>query len=147
MRILVLVDGEHHPPVVRAAIDHLPSRLPGGMVVGAAVIGGGEKLATTDPPDLGVPVVDGSGPDDALTAGLEAFAPDLVYDLSDEPVLDARRRLALASRALAGGVPYAGADFRLDPPPRPRLASKPTVAVVATGKRTGKTAVTSSLAQ
>ncbi|HEV3401484.1 MAG TPA: hypothetical protein VG078_06640 [Acidimicrobiales bacterium] len=37
MRILVLVDGEHHPPVVRAAIDHLPSRLPGGIVVGAAV--------------------------------------------------------------------------------------------------------------
>ncbi|HEX2023425.1 MAG TPA: hypothetical protein VHF00_01875 [Acidimicrobiales bacterium] len=147
MRILVLVDGEHHPPVVRAAIDHLPSRLPGGVVVGAAVIGGGEKLATTDLPDLGVPVVDGRGPDDALTAGLDAFAPDLVYDLSDEPVLDARRRMALASRALAGGVPYAGADFRLDPPPRPRLASKPTVAVVATGKRTGKTAVTSSLAR
>ena len=145
MRILVLVDGEHHPPVVRAAIDHLPSRLPGGVVVGAAAIAGGEKLATTSP-DLGVPVVDGPQPADALTAGLRAFAPDLVYDLSDEPVLDGRRRLELASRALAAGVAYAGADFRLDPPPRPRLASKPSVAVVATGKRTGKTAVTSSLA-
>ncbi|HEX2042907.1 MAG TPA: hypothetical protein VHF24_09755 [Acidimicrobiales bacterium] len=147
MRILVLVDGEHHPPVVRAAIDHLPSRLPGGVVVGAAVIGGGEKLATTDPPDLGVPVLDGSGPDDALAAGLGSFAPDLVYDLSDEPVLDSRDRLRLAARALAAEVAYAGADFRLDPPPRPRLAAKPTVAVVATGKRTGKTAVTSSLAR
>ena len=147
MRILVLVDGEHHPPVVRAAIDHLPARLPGGVVVGAASIGGGEKLATTTSPDLGVPVVDGPEPRDALAAGLRAFSPDLVYDLSDEPVLDGRRRLELASHALAAGVAYAGADFRLDPPPRPRLASKPSVAVVATGKRTGKTAVTSSLAR
>ena len=147
MRILVLVDGEHHPPVVRAAIEHLPSRLPGAEVVGAALIGGGEKLAATDHPDLGLPVVDGPGLHDALAAGLQTFSPDLVYDLSDEPVLDARRRLGLAARALAGGVAYAGADFHLDPPPRPRLASKPSVAVVATGKRTGKTAVTSSLAR
>ncbi len=148
MRILVLVDGEHHPPVVRAAIDHLPSRLPGGVVVGAAAIGGGEKLATTTTsPDLGVPVVDGPEPRDALAAGLDAFAPDLVYDLSDEPVLDARSRLRLASQALLAGVAYQGADFRLDPPPRPHVATKPTIAVIGTGKRTGKTAVSAHLAR
>ena len=147
MRTLVLVDGEHFPPVVRAAIDHLPSRVPGAEVVGAALIGSGEKLAGTDPWQFGVPFVDGPGAVDALEAGLRAFSPELVYDLSDEPVLDARRRLGLAARALAAGMTYAGADFRLDPPPRPRLASKPTVAVVATGKRTGKTAVASDLAR
>jgi cyclic 2,3-diphosphoglycerate synthase len=141
------VDGEHHPPVVRAAIEHLPTRAPGAVVVGAALIGGGEKLADPDHPDLGIPVVAGATPDEALLAGLEAFSPDLVYDLSDEPVLDARSRLRLAARALAAGVAYAGADFRLDPPPRPRLATKPSVAVIATGKRTGKTAVSSSLAR
>ena len=141
------MDGEHYPPVVRAAIDHLPSRVSGAVVTGAALIGGGEKLAGPDPPDLAVPVVTGATPEEALTAGLDAFAPDLVYDLSDEPVLDARSRLRLAARALVRGVAYAGADFRLDPPPRPRLAAKPSVAVVATGKRTGKTAVTSHLAR
>ena len=147
MRTLVLVDGEHFPPVVRAAIDHLPSRVPGAVVVGAALIGGGEKLADTHTSRFGVPVVGGPGAVDALEAGLRAFGPELIYDLSDEPVLDARRRLGLAARALVAGVPYAGADFRLDPPPRPRLASKPSVAVLATGKRTGKTAVASDLAR
>ena len=135
----MLVDGEHYPPVVRAAIDHLPALVPGADVVGAVLLGGGEKLAGAM--DVGVPVVDG------VDAGLAEFGPDLVYDLSDEPVVDARSRLRLASRVLVAGVPYQGADFRLDPPPRPRVATKPTVAVIGTGKRTGKTAVSAHLAR
>jgi cyclic 2,3-diphosphoglycerate synthetase len=55
--------------------------------------------------------------------------------------------MRLAAHALAAGVPYAGADFRFDPPPRPRVATKPSVAVIATGKRAGKTAVTGELAR
>ena len=135
----MLVDGEHYPPVVRAAIDHLPTLVPGADVVGAVLLGGGEKLAGAL--DVGVPVVDGVG------AGLARFRPDLVFDLSDEPVVDARSRLRLASHVLFAGVPYQGADFRLDPPPRPRVATKPTVAVIGTGKRTGKTAVSAHLAR
>ncbi len=103
------------------------------------LLGGGEKLAGTM--DIGVPVVDD------LAAGLAQFSPELVYDLSDEPVVDARSRLRLASQVLLTGIPYQGADFRLDPPPRPRLATKPTVAVIGTGKRTGKTAVSAHLAR
>jgi len=134
---------------VRAAVDHLREVVPGAVVVGAALLGGGEKLAGADglDADLGVPVVAGDGPDDALAEGLRRFAPELVVDLSDEPVLDSRRRLRLAARALAAGVPYRGADFLLTPPPRPRLATKPSVAVIGTGKRTGKTAVSASLAR
>lgn len=142
------MDGEHLPPVVRAAIQHLPSRLPGAEVVGAALVGGGEKLAGPYhlDLDLGLPVVGGPTPEAALTAGLGRFGPELVYDLSDVPVLDAPTRMGLAARALVAGVGYAGPDFRFDPPPRPRVASKPSVAVVATAKRAGKTAVTSHLA-
>lgn len=157
MRILVLIDGEHYPSVVRAAIDRLPSRLPGTEVVAAALLGGSEKLAGAGATEeleavLGVPVVtaaSGSGgdPDGALAAGLAAGPTDLVYDLSDEPVLDARTRMRLVARALAAGVPYQGADFRFDPPPRPRVATKPSLAVIGTGKRTGKTAVTGQLAR
>lgn len=149
MRALVLIDGEHYPPVVRAAIDALPERLPGAQVVGAALLGGSEKLAAdmADDLGLGLPVVRGDGLEGALEAGLRRFAPDLVVDLSDEPVLDSRQRMALAARALVAGVPYVGADFRFDPPPRPRVATKPSVAVVGTGKRTGKTAVSASLAR
>lgn len=127
--------------MVRAAIEHLVDL----EVVGAALLGGGEKLAGGL--DVGVPVVDGETAGEALAAALERFAPDVVVDLSDEPVVDARSRLRLAARALMAGVPYLGADFRLDPPPRPRVATKPTVAVIGTGKRTGKTAVSAHLAR
>jgi cyclic 2,3-diphosphoglycerate synthetase len=140
---------------VRAAIDRLPTVVPGAAVVGAVLLGGGEKLARPDrlEADLGVPVVSGAAvagadaADAGLAEGLRRFGPELVVDLSDEPVLDARRRLWLAARALAAGVPYRGADFSLAPPPRPRLAAKPSIAVIGTGKRTGKTAVSASVAR
>ena len=145
-RILVLVDGEHYPPVVEAAIRRVALRHPGSTVVGAAMLGGTEKVGPALP-DLGVAVVTGDTAESALAVGLSRFAPDLVFDLSDEPVLDGRSRLRLVARTLAAGVGYAGADFRFDPPPRPRLAAKPSVAVIGTGKRTGKTAVTAHLAR
>jgi cyclic 2,3-diphosphoglycerate synthetase len=130
---------------VRAAIERLPGLVPGAEVAGAVLLGGGEKLAGAL--DLGVPVVDGPTPLDALRAGLARFGPELVFDLSDEPVVDARSRLRLAAQALLAGVPYQGSDFRLDPPPRPRVATKPSVAVIGSGKRTGKTAVSAHLAR
>ena len=51
------------------------------------------------------------------------------------------RGFRLAARALALGVPYEGADFRLDPP-RFEPIGTPSLAVIGTGKRVGKTAVT-----
>lgn len=146
LRILALVDGEHYPPVVAAALDRLSSQYPGSTVVGAALLGGTEKLSG-DAPVLGVDTVSGATPDGALWAGLERWSPDVVFDLSDEPVIDNRARLRLAARALAAGAGYRGADFSFEPPPRPRLATKPTVAVIGTGKRTGKTAVSAHLAR
>ncbi len=146
MRVIALVDGEHYPPVVRAALDRLPERIPGAVVVGAALLGGTEKL-DVGPPELGVPLATGPDPGAALIAGLDAHRPDAVVDLSDEPVVDDRSRLRLACRALLRGVAYIGADFRFDPPDRPRLATKPSIAVVGTGKRTGKTAVSAHAAR
>jgi cyclic 2,3-diphosphoglycerate synthase len=55
-------------------------------------------------------------------------------------------RFALASRVLARGVPYVWADFRLDPPVLEAFPL-PSIAVVGTGKRVGKTAVTGHLAR
>src|SRR5207302_6871597 len=65
---------------------------------------------------------------------------EVVVDLSDEPVLSPAERFRLASRVLARGIPYEGADFRFEPPtfePFPL----PSIAVIGTGKRVGKTAV------
>jgi cyclic 2,3-diphosphoglycerate synthetase len=62
-------------------------------------------------------------------------------------VLGYRERMRLAAVALASGVPYLGPDFRLDPPETGRPLPVPTLAVIGTGKRTGKTAVAGEVAR
>lgn len=130
-RALVVIDGEHYAPVVRDAIAGLPYE-----VVGAWLAGGTEKLRGGE--EYGVPLL--SAFEDGLAQA------EVVVDLSDEPVLDPSSRFQLASRALAAGVGYEGADFRFQPPgysPFPL----PSLAVIGTGKRVGKTAVTGHVAR
>jgi cyclic 2,3-diphosphoglycerate synthetase len=61
-------------------------------------------------------------------------------------VLTPELRLQLASRFLALGLPYVGADFRFDPP-RFHPFELPSIAVIGTGKRVGKTAVAGHVAR
>jgi cyclic 2,3-diphosphoglycerate synthase len=133
MRAVAIIDGEHYPDVVRQALAELPYDFRA-----AVLVGGKEKLRGGD--SYGVPLA--AGFDEAVAE----FAPEVVVDLSDEPVLGPAERLRLASRALAYGLPYVGADFRLDPPAFAPL-DVPAIAVVGTGKRVGKTAVTGKLAR
>ena len=133
MRALVVSDGEHYPPVVRDALAALPYE-----VVGLWLAGGSEKLRGGE--DYGVPVVD------SLEAAIAELEPELVVDLSDEPVLGPRERLRIASRVLALGLPYEGPDFRFDPQTLAPF-TRPALSVVGTGKRVGKTAVTGHLAR
>jgi cyclic 2,3-diphosphoglycerate synthetase len=50
--------------------------------------------------------------------------------------------------ALDRGVAYLGADFRIDPPPAPPPPpGVPTLGVIGTGKRTGKTAIAGAVAR
>jgi len=132
VRAVALIDGEHYAPVVRDALRALPYEW-----VGAIMVGGTEKLrgsTSGGDAEYGVPLVDGFG--DA----------EIVVDLSDEPVLGPAARLQWASRALAAGLPYVGADFRFDPPAFEPF-ELPSIAVIGTGKRVGKTAVTVHLAR
>jgi cyclic 2,3-diphosphoglycerate synthetase len=133
-RVVAIVDGEHYPPVVRAALEEIDD-----LVVAAVLIGGTEKLRGDDE-GYGVPL------EPSVEAAVERHLPDLVLDLSDEPVLGPPERMALASRVLALGVPYEGPDFRFDPPLAERVGV-PTLAVIGTGKRVGKTAVTGLVAR
>jgi cyclic 2,3-diphosphoglycerate synthase len=130
---VAVIDGEHYPPVVRDALAELPYEF-----AAAVRIGGTEKLRGGE--DYGLPLAAG------LEQAIAEHRPDVVVDLSDEPVLGPRERLALASRALAAGVPYVGADFRFDPPAFAPFAL-PAFAVIGTGKRVGKTAVVGHLAR
>jgi len=132
-RALALIDGEHYAPVVRAALEELPYEF-----VAAHLVGGTEKLR--DDSDYGVVLADD------LDRALSEHRPELVVDLSDEPVLGPRERFRLASRVLAAGFSYVGADFRFDPPvlePFPL----PSIGIVGTGKRVGKTAITAHAAR
>jgi cyclic 2,3-diphosphoglycerate synthetase len=132
-RAIAVIDGEHYAPVVRDALAQLPHE-----VVAAFFAGGTEKLRGGE--DYGVPVCTD------LDQALAEHTPEVVVDLSDEPVLPPQERLLLASRALARGVAYEGADFRFEPPafePFPL----PSLAVIGTGKRVGKTAVTGHVAR
>jgi cyclic 2,3-diphosphoglycerate synthase len=146
MKVLVLVDGEHYPPVTRWAIAS--ARAAGHEVVAALLVGGTEKLAAERVPDLGVEVrTVGPNAAAALGAALDELVPEAVLDLSDEPVLGYRERMELAAVALAYGVPYLGSDFRLDPPISGPPLPAPTLAVHGTGKRTGKTAIAGEVAR
>ena len=146
MRTIVLVDGEHYPPVTRWAIETAIER--GHEVVGAFFVGGIEKVDPGVVPELGVPTrAAGFDVGDALAAAIDEWAPQVVLDLSDEPVLGYRERMVLAAVALTRGVPYQGADFRLDPPQAEASVPCPTLAVIGTGKRTGKTAISGELAR
>jgi cyclic 2,3-diphosphoglycerate synthase len=130
--VIALIDGEHHPSVVRDALAGLD-------VAGVIFCGGEEKLSPGSLEEhYGFPV------ETNVEEGLRRLAPgaDAVVDLADEPVVPASRKLRLAALALSLGLAYEAPGARLDPPRYDQVAfDGPKLAVIATGKRTGKTAV------
>jgi cyclic 2,3-diphosphoglycerate synthetase len=142
-RVLALIDGEHYPPVVRAALEELAD----SHEVLAAVFAGGREKVGACGDDYGVPVVTGGNALEALSAAIRQYAPEVVIDLSDEPVVTADDRFRLASVALEQGVSYLGADFQFDPPLIECDTRTPTLAIVGTGKRVGKTAISAHVAR
>lgn len=147
IRTLFLVDGEHHPETVLGALCSLREKK--GMVpAGLFFLGGTEKV--TDLSKLSSPewelVIPGN-PVEELAETLRRLRPQLVVDLSDLPVLGPEARMRLASIALAQGIGYRGADFEFRPPRREKVLSKPSCAIIGTGKRCGKTAVSAEMAR
>jgi cyclic 2,3-diphosphoglycerate synthase len=144
MKIIALIDGEHHPAVTRDALDRLAAAHDLRSVL---FVGGGEKVgepALADPASTwGRDVTVASAAlADSLRGLASHTAVDAVIDLSGAPVLDGAARFGLASMALHLGLDYESAGMRLTPPPRERLAfDRPVIEVIGTGKRTGKTAV------
>ena len=132
MPVIALIDGEHHPSAVRDVLAGLD-------LAGVVFCGGEEKLGPGSLEEqYGMPVE--TDPEEAL----RRLAPraDTVVDLADEPVVPASRKLRLAALALGLGLAYEAPGGRLEPPRyEPVGFDGPKLAVIATGKRTGKTAV------
>jgi cyclic 2,3-diphosphoglycerate synthetase len=139
---VALIDGEHHPSVVRSALDQLERE----RGLAAVVFCGGEEKtgqAVLDAAEehYGRPVQTGD-PEAALRALAGGPGGAAVVDLADEPVVPPKRKLRLASLALDLGMTYEAPGLMLRPPPYAAVDfDGPKLAVIATGKRTGKTAV------
>jgi cyclic 2,3-diphosphoglycerate synthetase len=142
--VLFLIDGEHYPPVVLDAMQSVRESL-GAEGVAAAFLGGTEKLK--EGTDYGVPLFTDRDPVSAVERALSEHAVEAVVDLSDEPVVGYRERMRIASVVLASGARYLGSDFELRPVEFHRVSTKPALAVIGTGKRVGKTAVSGYLAR
>ena len=146
-KMLCLVDGEHYLPVTKEAIDTL-NKLEHIDIVAAVFIGGTEKLRDDSEESysekLGVPVQfakDKDIPYDLIVEMIREFDVDTVMDLSDEPILDYPKRFRIACKVLNEGVIYEGPDFRFEPTSQYEIMEKPSITILGTGKRIGKTAV------
>ena len=144
MRALFLIDGEHYPPVVIDAMQSVQQSLEVEGVA-AAFLGGTEKIR--EGTDYGVPLVEDKDPVSAVEKALADYEVDVVVDLSDEPVIGYRERMKIASLALYARARYLGSDFELKPPDLRPVSTKPSLAVIGTGKRVGKTAISGYLAR
>lgn len=144
MKVIALIDGEHHPDVARDALDRLACE---HEIAGVLFAGGEEKVsaeARAAPAEwFGRAVTFPGGPlRQELGELLEQTRPDAVFDLAGDPVLDWSERLRLACVALDLGAAYRAPGLAVDPPEAERLDyAGPVLAVIGTGKRTGKTAV------
>ena len=112
-------------------------------VAGVVFCGGEEKVLreVLDEPVVhyGFELARDEGALERLARETDAVA---VVDLADEPVLPPSAKLELAALALHLGLAYEMPGARLTPPPYARVEfDGRTVAVIGTGKRTGKTAV------
>ncbi len=144
-RVVALIDGEHYPPVVKFALEQLASD---HEIVAAAFLGGTEKVdLDAGHETYGVPLVVAETAEQAVATAIERFAPTLVVDLSDEPVVTSADRFRLAGVALAHGVEYRGADFHFSPPATDLRTTTPTLGLIGTGKRVGKTAISAYVAR
>ncbi|ASJ00542.1 2,3-diphosphoglycerate synthetase [Thermococcus gorgonarius] len=139
---LVLIDGEHYPDVTRWAIEKL------GNVCCAVFLGGSEKIGSLSSLEkrIGVPIYTSSNYLDAIKRAVTENDVDEVVDLSDEPVLTYEDRFRMASLCMLLGVKYRGADFVFTPKPLKKV-KKPSIAVIGTGKRVGKTAISGFIAR
>ncbi len=146
-KLIALIDGEHYPEVNRDALEFLKNSFT-GTFEGIIFLGGTEKLIIDDLEGYfkeKVYVINDLDRD--FCTALKYFSPDIVYDLSDEPVVNYRIRMKIASFCMASGSSYMGPDFLFSYEERKIKIAKKTLSIIGTGKRIGKTAVSSYIAR
>jgi cyclic 2,3-diphosphoglycerate synthase len=153
-KMICLVDGEHYFPVTKSALDTLDI-IENNEIVAVIFIGGTEKLRETSEDiieeKLGRSVYFGPDhhkiPYDLIDEKIEEYNADVIMDLSDEPIVDYSIRFKIATIVLSHGIPYEGPDFKFYPLAEHDVLKKPSVKILGTGKRIGKTAVSAYAAR
>ncbi len=136
-----MIDGEHYFPVIQQGLDRVASD-PAFELVAAVFIGGTEKVTdSTNLDGFGVPVILESDPLAGIAKAIDQHKPAVFIDLSDEPVVGYKERFEFACRILKADISYKGSDFLFEPPIFEDIVHKPSISIIGTGKRTGKTAV------
>jgi cyclic 2,3-diphosphoglycerate synthetase len=147
MRNVVLIDGEHYPPVTKDAVKSIE------QVEAAVFIGGTEKVGNIDElkEHLSIPIyrTHGSFSDviNTIVTICKNYHADQVIDLSDEPIVNYLSRFQIASVLMKEHIQYRGSDFYFSPPPSPKILTCPSLMVIGTTKRVGKTAVSGYIAR
>jgi cyclic 2,3-diphosphoglycerate synthase len=145
--LVALIDGEHYPSVTYDAINML-KKIYTGDFKGIIFLGGTEKLTIDNIEDFfGEKVYTIKDIDSDFMKALEYFKPDIVYDLSDEPVVNYIIRMKIASFCLYQKCSYMGPDFLFSYEKKNRICKKPSIAIIGTGKRIGKTAISSYISR
>jgi cyclic 2,3-diphosphoglycerate synthetase len=152
--MVCLIDGEHYLPVTKSALNTLDC-LEHIELVAAVFIGGTEKLRDATPESigeqLGLKVYFEADHDkipyDLIVKVAVDHQADVVMDLSDEPVVDYSQRFNIASLVLEQGIIYEGPDFSFQPLDEHDILEKPSLKILGTGKRIGKTAVSAYAAR
>ncbi|USS39984.1 2,3-diphosphoglycerate synthetase [Thermococcus aggregans] len=139
---MVLIDGEHYPDVTAWAIKQL------GDVCCAVFLGGTEKIGDINSLEekIGVKLYYGENYLIEIERAIRENDIEEVIDLSDEPVLNYEDRFRIAAILLKHSVRYRGADFEFSPKEMIKI-NKPSLTILGTGKRVGKTAVSGFVAR
>ncbi len=146
-----LVDGEHYPPVTKATLQAIEKK---GVDISALIfLGGTEKIEEPleelkfEDLDDDLKIYSGENILETIEKVLNEKEVDLVIDLSDEPIVTYEDRFQIASSAMDQETGYLGSDFILRPPVQEEILEKPSLSIIGTGKRIGKTGVSVSIAR
>jgi len=148
--LVCLVDGEHYPPVTKWTLERLNEQ---ANVKGVVFIGGMEKVKNalkeleSSSYKIYMKKNNTGNMMNSILDSINELSPDIVVDLSDEPVLDYKKRFKIASILALNRVTYLGADFIFKPPSFFNILKKPSLGIIGTGKRVGKTAVSINIAR
>ncbi|MCF7886145.1 MAG: cyclic 2,3-diphosphoglycerate synthetase [Candidatus Marinimicrobia bacterium] len=144
-KAICLVDGEHYPPVIKGAVKSLEEK--DIEIEALFFLGGTEKIEDIEGElsDITENCELVMNPDQSDFKKLEEAIinhnAEIIIDLSDEPVVDYQSRFRIASITLKNGLTYLGADFFFTPPQAKDVLTKPSISIIGTGKRIGKTAM------